>query len=123
MVKQMETQATNLYIKFLIRLAKKTAREEKAKIWEDVAELLAKPNRKRAEMNVAKLNKLLENGETVIVPGKVLGGGDLKREVEIAALNFSNKAKKKIKDAGGTTLKIEELIEKNPTGSGVRIII
>ncbi len=119
----MKMNATNIYLKFLIRLAKKTAREENASIWRDVAELLARSNRRRAELNVAKLNRSLKNGGTAIVPGKVLGDGYLDKGLTVAALGFSQKAKEKIKDANGKAIRIEELIEENPKGTGVRIVI
>lgn len=114
---------TNIYVKFLIRLAKKTARKENAEIWNDVADILSQPTRKMPEVNLEKLNKTLNDGETAIVPGKVLSGGILDQSVSIAALSFSHSAKEKIENVGGKTLKIEELIKENPKGSNVRIII
>lgn len=117
----METK-TNVYVKFLIRLAKKTAREENADIWEDVAEFLSRSNRNIPAVNLSKLNRQLSDGETAVVPGKVLGGGLLEKNVTIAAISFSQSAKEKIEEAGGKTFKIEDLIRENPSGSNVRII-
>jgi large subunit ribosomal protein L18e len=42
--------------------------------------------------------------------------------VVIAALNFSTQAAVKIEKAEGTCLSIEELLKKNPRGTGVRIL-
>ncbi len=63
-----------------------------------------------------------QKGETVVVPGKVLGDGSLDHKLEIAAFKFTQSAKEKIKKAGGKFMSISELIKKNPKGSNVRII-
>lgn len=119
----METETKNLYLRYLIRLTKKTARHEGAPIWEDVAELLSRSNRSRPTVNLFKLNRVLENDSTAIVPGKVLGKGVIDKKIKVAAYNFSAKARKKIEEVGGTAIPIEKLIEENPNGSNVRIII
>ena len=58
----------------------------------------------------------------VIIPGKLLGSGDVIKPFTVAAFRFSEKAKEKIHNAGGTCLSIEELIERNPKGTNVRIM-
>ena len=93
-----------------------------APIWKDIAERLAKPKRLYAEVNVAKIQRYANEGETVLVPGKVLGGGKINKPVTVAALSFSETAKRKIIEAGGKCITIKELIESNPKGSGVRIM-
>ncbi len=93
-----------------------------APIWKDIAERLAKPKRLYAEVNVAKIQRYAKEGETVLVPGKVLGGGKISKSVTVAALSFSETARRKILEAGGKCIAIEELIESNPKGSGVRIM-
>ncbi len=50
--------------------------------------------------------------ETALIPGKVLSPGKLTKKVSIAAWSFSEKAHEKIKKAGGKTLTIEELDER-----------
>lgn len=107
----------------LIKLLKKVARENKAKIWRYVAELLQRPRRLRPQVNVYKINRYTKDGDTVVVPGKVLGAGFLDHKVTVAAYAYSETAKKKIEDAGGTVISIRELIEKNPKGSNIKIII
>ena len=61
-------------------------------------------------------------GETILVPGKVLGSGALNLPVKIAALDFSEAAMSKITGANGTCMTIEDLVRDNPTGSRVRIL-
>ncbi len=62
-----------------------------------LANLLARPRRRRIEVNLDKLSKETREGDLVIVPGKVLGKGDLGHKITIAALSFSEEARKKLK--------------------------
>ena len=108
-------------IKLIDNLLKASAMNN-APIWKDIAERLAKPKRLYAEVNVSKIQRYAKEGETIIVPGKVLGGGKITKPVTVAALSFSETARKKIIEAGGKCLTIKELLEMNSTGSGVRIM-
>lgn len=94
----------------------------KAPIWKAVARGLNRPKRSEYKVNLYKLQKLSKPGETIVVPGAVLGSGDIDRKLTIGALNFSASARAKIEKAGGACLTIPELAEKNPKGSKVRII-
>ena len=58
----------------------------------------------------------------MLVPGKVLGSGLLDHKVEIAAFSFTQGARDKIEKSKSTALTIDELIEKNPTGSNVKLV-
>jgi large subunit ribosomal protein L18e len=113
---------TNPRLTSLISLLKNTSRENEAKIWREIASRLETPNRNYAEVNLSKINRYAQNGETIIVPGKVLGSGALSLSVKVAALNFSASATSKIRDAKGQCMTIEELLQDNPKGSGVRIL-
>jgi len=106
----------------LIGELKKISAENKAPVWRYLAELLEKPESSWAEVNVGKLQDYAKDHSTVIVPGKLLGNGDIKRKITVTAFKFSVSAKKKILDAGGTILSIVELYEKNPKGSGLLIM-
>ena len=96
--------------------------KNEAKVWKDIAERIAKPRRLYAEVNISKIERYAKDNETIIVPGKVLGSGKINKKVTVAALSFSDSAKRKIEDAGGRCLTIMQLLEENPKGSGVRIM-
>jgi large subunit ribosomal protein L18e len=68
-------------------------------------------SRMKAEVNVGKIGRLTKKGETIVVPGKVLGTGTISHAVTVAAKAFSKSAAKKIKDAGGKTIPIADLKE------------
>ena len=117
------TGPTNAQLRMLIRFLKKAANEYKAKIWDYVAELLSKPRRQRIEVNVGKIDRYTNEGDMVVVPGKVLGGGTITKRVIVAAYAFSKSAYEKIIKAGGEAISIPELVRRNPKGSYVKIII
>jgi len=110
------TGPTNKELKETILALKRT----KKKIWQRTAELLEKPSRQRRTINVFKLKKKVRTGETIIVPGKVLGNGNLDKQFTISAWQFSKQAEKKLKDAKCAVLSIQDMIKKKP--KEVRII-
>jgi len=117
-----KTEPTNPQLIELIRFLKKHSRENKAEIWESIAERLAKPKRKRIAVNISRLKRFTQKNDVVAVPGKVLGAGEINHPITVAAFAFSEKAKEKIMKAKGKCLSISELAKKNPKGSNVKII-
>ena len=106
----------------LIDELKKVSYEHKAKIWKTVAVKLEKPLRNRAGVNLSRIDRNAKKNETVIVPGKVLGSGELSKSLTVAEFSFSGNAKKKIVDAKGKAFTIREIMGKNPKGSNIRIM-
>ena len=93
-----------------------------SKFWRRIFNDLKKSSRQRKQVNLYKIDKYAKEGETVIVTGKVLSLGNLSKKVNVAALNFSQEAEKKIIGADGKVLSIRELLESNPEGKNVRIL-
>jgi len=112
----------NPKLESLIKDLKVASYVHEAPIWKDLALRLSKPRRITAEVNVSKLNRICEKGEFILVPGKVLGAGEIDKALNVAALNTSKKAQRKIEKAGGRVMKFEELVAENPKGTRVRII-
>ena len=106
----------------LIYFLRKKSKENKAPIWSDIAERLSKPRRNIPVVNLSRVRRYSKDGETSLVPGKLLGAGSLEHGVKVAALKFSESARRKIERAGGRCLSIQELVNENPRGSGVRIL-
>lgn len=113
---------TNPRLFKLISDLKSQSREQKVSFWRDIAERLEKPTKHFAETNISKINRYSKENETILVPGKVLGTGQIDHPVTVAALNFSFTAEELIKQANGKCITIEQLMQTNPTGKGVRII-
>jgi len=115
------SKATNQYLIELIKNLKKTAIEQKVKIWKAIATDLERPTRIRRVVNLERINRVCKDNETIIVPGKVLSAGSLDKKLTIAAFSFSKTALNRINEKG-KAITIEELIKNNPKGSKVRII-
>lgn len=116
------TGPTNPNLQKLIRDLKKLSAEKQVKLWRRIAKDLEKPTRIRRKVNLYKVQKYLKDGETAIVPGKLLSLGELTKKAEIAAYQASQQAKEKIAKAGSKFLTIQELMKKNPQGKKIRII-
>ncbi|MFW6064736.1 MAG: 50S ribosomal protein L18e, partial [Candidatus Natronoplasma sp.] len=115
-------EKTNPNLINLIKELKDQAREKEASIWRDVAERLERSSKHWAEVNLSSIERNVEEGDTIVVPGKVLGAGILKKEVTIGAFKASRSAEESIAEAGGELLNLRELAERNPEGSGIKIM-
>lgn len=91
-------------------------------IWKAVAAGLNRPRRVGFKINLYRMDKLADGKETLVVPGMVLGAGEVTKKLTVAALKFSGSAKQKIEKAGGKCWDIDELVKENPDGKGVRIL-
>lgn len=106
----------------LINKLKIVGKKNNIPLWLTIAELLERPRSKRAEVNIYKLAKYTHEGSKVIVPGKVLGVGDINHKIILASLSISKTAAEKIKKSGGIIMSIEEMVDKFPDGKEVIII-
>ncbi len=118
----MRTGPTNIELRTLIQDLSKLSSTQDIKIWKNIANNLKRSTRQKRVVNLFKINKLCKDNETIIIPGKVLGDGELNHKLTISAFNFSKSALEKIQKSGGKAISIEELIKINPKGSKVRII-
>jgi len=113
---------TNPKINALIAHLKHKSYAEDASIWKDLAKRLERPTRRKAQVNLSKINRYSVPDEMILVPGKVLASGKLDHKVHVAALGFSKRAEEKIKTSGGECLDLSEILEKNPKRNSIRII-
>jgi large subunit ribosomal protein L18e len=107
--------------KQLVSLVENLMKTDKP-IWRRVAKELSRPRRRRIQVNLSKIEQYAPEASTILVPGKVLGSGNLSKKVTIAAYSFSDSAKKLISNAGGKAISIENLHKSNPEGKGVVIL-
>lgn len=111
------TGPSNYYHRKLIRDLWKTKR----RIWKKVSKKLSRPRRNQVEANLYRINKKTKNNDVIVVPGKILGLGELNHKLTIACLTFSKSAKKKIEASGSKLISIEELLEQNPKGENIKV--
>ena len=90
--------------------------------WLKISEILSSSRKRRINLNLEKLNSLIGNEKIIVIPGKVLSQGDLDKKIKVVALDFSEKAREKIKKSGSEISPILEEVKKNPEAKGVKII-
>ena len=90
--------------------------------WKAVAKGLDRSRRVRYEVNLLDLERNADPKFTTVVPGIVLGTGEVKKKLTVAALKFSKTARQALEKSGGKCLSIKELSEKNKEGKGVQIL-
>jgi large subunit ribosomal protein L18e len=113
---------TDINVQELIVELKKAASEKKVKLWKRIAADLEKSTRMRREVNLYKINKYTKENDIVIVPGKVLGTGDIDHKITVAALSYSESARVKLSSNKSIVYSIAELIKANPQAKNVRIL-
>ncbi len=101
------TGPTDAELNSLITELRKTKRD----FFGDVADRLEKPRRKKSEVNVSVLNSGAEKGEVIVVPSKVLGGGEITKPLKVYAWKFSAEAEQKITKAGGKCLPLKDILK------------
>ena len=95
---------------------------KKNKEWKKVAEILTRPTREKIIINLDKINSETKEGDTVIVPGKVLSQGEIDKKIRIAALSFSEKAQEKLKKTKSEVVSILDEIKINKNAQGIKVI-
>ncbi|MBI1935108.1 50S ribosomal protein L18e [Candidatus Woesearchaeota archaeon] len=116
------TGSTNPILLRLITELKRKSSDQNINVWRRVADDLEKPTRQRRVVNLSSISRHTKENETIVVPGKVLGAGDLEHKVIISAFQFSVGAKEKIEKAGAKIVPLLELSKSNPSGKGIKII-
>ncbi len=101
----------------------KTVNEAKKNpAWLEVASILAGPRSNFIVVNLESLNKISDGKETLVVPGKVLSMGSPEKKLKIVALNFSENATEKLKNAGCETSNLLDEIKSNPEAKGIKVV-
>ncbi|MFP4117514.1 MAG: 50S ribosomal protein L18e [Candidatus Woesearchaeota archaeon] len=117
----MKQKKTNYHLIGLVEELKKVSAENGVSIWKRIALDLEKPTRSSRIVNLSRLNKYTKDKDVVVVPGKVLGTGELEHNITVAAFSFSGSAKEKI-NSNGKTMTLRELLSSNPKGQKIKII-
>lgn len=113
---------TNPNLVNLIGDLKAQSRDTGAALWRDVAMRLSRSRSNWAEPNLSRLSRYAPEGATILVPGKLLGSGEVSASHDVAAYSVSTSAREKIEAAGGRILSLADLMNENPNGSGVIIL-
>ena len=103
-------------------LVKTIVSAKKGNKWLEVGHLISGPTRKQSKINLRVIEKNTSEGDTVVIPGKVLSEGEISKKIRIAALGFSKKAVEKLKSKKCEIVSIAEEIKSNPEAKGIKIL-
>jgi len=106
----------------MVKTLRGASKKNNAPIWEKLAELALKPTRAKRTLNLGQIDKFASDNDVIIVPGKVLGTGNLSHKISLCSFSISATGAKKIIESGGKILDISQIIKNHPTGKGVKII-
>ncbi len=81
-----------------------------AGLWKRVLELSEVPARSRKTVNLYKINKYSIDGDSIIVPGKVLGEGRMEHKISITAMEFSARALSNLRESQCKVRKLDEIL-------------
>jgi large subunit ribosomal protein L18e len=95
---------------WLTALSHASTEKNTPKLWKRVHSLLEVPTRRRAEVNIYKINKNTKEGDNVIVPGKVLSVGSMDHTVNITALEFSKSALDRLKSSNCKVVELKDML-------------
>ncbi|MGI0065722.1 MAG: 50S ribosomal protein L18e [Nitrosotalea sp.] len=113
---------TNQIVIQMVKTLRGASKKNNAPIWERLADLALKPTRAKRTMNLGQLDKFVADNDVIVVPGKVLGTGNLSHKITLCSFSISTTGAKKVTQSGGKILDISEIIKNHPTGKGVKII-
>ena len=113
---------TNQLVIQMVKELKGASKKNNAPIWSRLAELALKPSSARRIINIGQIDKFVKDNDVIVVPGKVLGTGNISHKITLCSFSMSTTGAKKVLQSGGKILSFSELIKNYPTGKGVVII-
>jgi len=90
--------------------------------WEKIIKKVSGSRRKRLELNLDEIDNQTKDNDLVIIPGRVLGKGNIKKKIKISAMKYTESAKEKLKESKIEFNLIEEEIKSNPEGKGIKVL-
>ena len=120
-LKQINRKSNSELVKTVTEL-KKASRENDAPLWRSVAHRSEGPSRNWPSVNISKLEYNVNKNSKVLIPGKLLGSGNISKKMTVSAYSFSETAKSKVEAAGGKCVSYNDFIKTNPKGTDVVVI-
>ena len=113
---------TNQVVIQMAKELKVASKKNKAPIWLKLAEMALKPSKTKRVVNLGQIDRHVSDNDIVIVPGKVLGTGNISHKITLCSFSISTTGAKKVLQSGGKIIGVSQMIKNNPTGKGVKII-
>jgi len=115
-LKERMHKKTNPRLAAAIYLALKTP------AWLKLAKLLSQSTKKQSSVNLGEIDKQTSMGDSVLVPGRVLGVGEITKKIRICSFGISKEALERLSKTKSEWVYILDEIKKNPRADGLKII-
>jgi large subunit ribosomal protein L18e len=115
-LKERMHKKTNPRLAAAIYLALKTP------AWLKLAKLLSQSTKKQSSVNLGEIDKQTSMGDSVLVPGRVLGVGEITKKIRICSFGISKEALERLSKTKSEWVYILDEIKKNPRAEGLKII-
>lgn len=103
-------------------LAESILKAKKLTAWLKLANMISVPRRLQSSVNLDEIEKQTKEGDTVLIPGKVLGSGEVSKKIRIVALGFSKQAREKLKKNKCEIVSVLEEAKVNPKAHGIKVM-
>jgi large subunit ribosomal protein L18e len=90
--------------------------------WFKFAKLFSESTRKHSSVNLGQIDAQTSMGDTIIVPGRVLGVGEITKKVRICSFGISKEARENLKKTRSEWIHVLDEIKKNPKAEGLKVI-
>lgn len=90
--------------------------------WLKLTKLLSQSTKRQSSINLGDIDKQTSMGDTVLVPGRVLGVGEITKKIRICSFGISEEALERLAKTRSEWCNILDEIKKNPKAEGIKII-
>ncbi len=111
--KRMRKKKNSSLVETIVKIKKKNP---------EIAKILSRPIKKSLRVNLKDIENKMGNDKNILIPGKILSGGEISQKVRVVAWSASEKAKEKMKKSGVVFVNLAEEIKKNPELKNLKVI-
>ena len=90
--------------------------------WRQIADTVSRSRSNYSAVNLKDIDKNATEGDTIIVPGKILSQGEITKKIRLCALSISKEAKEKLKNTKSEFFHLMHEIKNNPKAEGIKIV-
>merc|ERR1712147_13930 len=118
------TKSNDLYLNMLVKLYRFLARRTDSKFNQVVLRRLFMSRRNRQPLSLSRLSQKQKEGKTAVVVGTVTNDVRLHQvpKMKLAALRVTESARKRILEAGGEILTLDQLAQQAPLGQNTVLL-
>lgn len=91
----------NTLVGNIVWTLRKAFKKNKTSIWRSLEHEISKARSIRREVNISRLSSVTKNDEVIVVPGKVLGSGEMDHKLTVCAFSISEMVQRRSPTSAG----------------------